>query len=161
MKLSARGHYGLIAMTYLAQLGNEEPVSIKTIAVAEQIPESFLEQIFHTLRKSGLVTSVRGARGGFRLARPSNQLTAGEVVRALEGPITPVECLDLNAAGDCCCKIGSCSTKIVWERLRDIMVAFLDSITLEDIVERSDKLYGRLEIPAAVQADGHAVLSEQ
>jgi Rrf2 family transcriptional regulator, cysteine metabolism repressor len=137
-------------MTYLAQFGNEEPVSIKTIAIAEQIPESFLEQIFHTLRKSGLVTSVRGARGGFRLARPSDQLTAGEIVRALEGPITPVECLDLNAE-DCCCKIGSCSTKIVWERLRDIMVAFLDSITLQDIVERSEKLYGHLETPSTVQ----------
>lgn len=151
VKLSARGHYGLIAMTYLAQTGREAPVPIKTIAVAEQIPEQFLEQIFHTLRKSGLVTSVRGSRGGFRLARSADQITAGEIVRALDGPINPVECLDGATSGDCCMKVGSCATKVVWERLRDLMVAFLDNITLQDIIERSDKLYGGLESLPIIQ----------
>lgn len=135
MKLSARGHYGLIAMAYLAQRENEGPVSAKTIAEAEQIPEAFLEQIFYTLRKGGLVTSVRGARGGFCLARPAEQLTAGEIVRVLEGPISPVECLERDASEDNCAKIGSCATRAVWEKLRDITALYLDSVTLHDIVK--------------------------
>lgn len=134
MKLSARGHYGLIAMVYLAQRGKEEPLSIKKIAEAEQIPEAFLEQIFHTLRKEGLVQSVRGARGGFRLARHASQLSIGEILRVLEGPIAPVECLEDEWKGGHCAKAGSCATQSVFEKLQAIMQAYLDDVTLYDIV---------------------------
>lgn len=140
MKLSARGHYGLIAMAYLAQREDEGPIPIKTIAISEQIPDQFLEQILFSMRKAGLVTAVRGPRGGYRLSRPSDRITAGEVIRALEGPIAPVECLHLEAAEDCCSKTESCTTKFVWEKLRDTMVSVLDNITLREIVERGTPL---------------------
>lgn len=135
MKLSARGHYGLIAMTYLAQHGNETPISVKTIAEQEHIPEAFLKQIFHKLRKAGLVTSVRGARGGVRLTRHADQMTAGEIVRVLEGPITPVDCLEANAQQINCDKMDSCATKIVCEKLKEVMVTCLNDITLDDILD--------------------------
>ncbi|WP_018130541.1 RrF2 family transcriptional regulator [Effusibacillus pohliae] len=141
MKLSARGHYGLIAMAYLAQRENEGPIPIKTIAVAEQIPDQFLEQILFTMRKAGLVTSVRGPRGGYRLSRPSDQITAGEVIKALEGPIAPVECLNTDETEECCRKTDTCTTRFVWEKLRDTMVAVLDNITLREIAERGSPLF--------------------
>ncbi|BCJ87062.1 RrF2 family transcriptional regulator [Effusibacillus dendaii] len=144
MKLSARGHYGLIAMAYLAQRENEGPIPIKTIATAEQVPEQFLEQILFSMRKAGLVSSVRGPRGGYTLSRSSADITAGEVIRALEGPIAPVECLEADAE-ECCSKTDNCSTKFVWEKLRDTMVSVLDNITLQEIAQRGDKLIVNLE----------------
>jgi Rrf2 family protein len=140
VKLSARGHYGLIAMAYLAQRENDGPIPIKTIATAEQIPDQFLEQILFSMRKAGLVNAVRGPRGGFQLSRPSDQITAGEVIKALEGPIAPVDCLHTTEDQSCCSKTDSCTTKFVWEKLRDTMVSVLENITLREIVERGNPL---------------------
>ncbi|MFD2169133.1 RrF2 family transcriptional regulator [Tumebacillus lipolyticus] len=147
MKLSSRGHYGLMAMTYLAQRAEEGPTPIKQIASAEEIPEQYLEQIFVELRKAGLVTSVRGARGGYRLGRPPEEINVGQVVKVLEGEIAPVECLHSSEedAELCCSKTDYCTTKVVWEKLRDTMVAVLDDITLHDIVTGSAKLYTHKE----------------
>jgi Rrf2 family cysteine metabolism transcriptional repressor len=143
MKLSSRGHYGLMAMTYLAQRAEEGPTPIKQIAAAEEIPEQYLEQIFVDLRKAGLVTSVRGARGGYRLGRSPKEINVGQVVKVLEGEIAPVECLYSSEedAELCCSKTEYCTTKVVWEKLRDTMVAVLDDITLHDIITGSAKLY--------------------
>ncbi|GAX91201.1 AsnC family transcriptional regulator [Effusibacillus lacus] len=140
MKLSARGHYGLIAMAYLAQRETDGPIPIRTIATAEQIPDQFLEQILFAMRKAGLVTAVRGPRGGYTLSRPSDQITAGEVIKALEGPIAPVDCLHAEVDDECCNKSETCTTKFVWEKLRDTMVSVLDNITLREIVERGNPL---------------------
>lgn len=143
MKLSSRGHYGLMALTYLAQKVDQGPIPIKAIAAAEDIPEQYLEQIFVELRRAGLVTSVRGARGGYKLGRPPADIQVGEIVKVLEGEIAPVECL--HAEDDnpvlCCSKTANCTTKIVWEKLRDTIVDYLDDITLHDIVHKSSKLY--------------------
>ncbi|MGZ4112366.1 MAG: RrF2 family transcriptional regulator, partial [Tumebacillaceae bacterium] len=136
MKLSSRGHYGLMAITYLAQKADQGPIPIKSIAAAEEIPEQYLEQIFVDLRKAGLVTSVRGARGGYKLGFPPEEINVGQVVKVLEGEIAPVECLHSTEEDpeSCCTKTDHCTTKIVWEKLRDTMVAVLDDITLQDIV---------------------------
>jgi Rrf2 family cysteine metabolism transcriptional repressor len=143
LKLSSRGHYGLMAMTYLAQKHEQGPVSIKVIAAAEEIPEQYLEQIFVDLRRSGLVKSVRGARGGYMLAHPPEEINVGMIVKVLEGEIAPVECLHSKEedAAECCSKTDHCTTKVVWEKLRDTMVAVLDDITLHDIVTGSSKLF--------------------
>jgi len=143
LKLSARGHYGLMAITYLAQKVDQGPIPIKTIAAAEDIPEPYLEQIFLDLRRAGLVKSVRGARGGYQLGRLPEEINVGQVVTVLEGAIAPVECLhaDDDNPSTCCAKTEHCTTKIVWEKLRDKMVAFLDDVTLYDIVHGSSKLY--------------------
>lgn len=143
MKLSSRGHYGLMAITYLAQKADQGPIPIKAIAAAEDIPEQYLEQIFVDLRKAGLVTSVRGARGGYKLGFPPEEINVGQVVKVLEGEIAPVECLHSSEedAERCCAKTDNCTTKVVWEKLRDTMVAVLDDITLYDIVTGSNKLF--------------------
>jgi Rrf2 family transcriptional regulator, cysteine metabolism repressor len=143
MKLSSRGHYGLMAITYLAQKADQGPIPIKSIAAAEDIPEQYLEQIFVDLRKAGLVTSVRGARGGYKLGFPPEEINVGQVVKVLEGEIAPVECLHSSEedAESCCAKTDHCTTKVVWEKLRDTMVAVLDDITLHDIISGSTKLF--------------------
>lgn len=146
MKLSARGHYGLIAMAYLAQREHEGSIPLKTIATAEDIPDQFLEQILFSMRKAGLVTAVRGPRGGYMLSRPSEQIRVGEVVNALEGAIAPVDCLSTETDQDCCDKTDTCTTKFVWEKLRDTMVSVLDNITLRDIVEHGDSLVGEFKV---------------
>jgi len=143
MKLSARGHYGLMAITYLAQKLDQGPIPIKMIAAAEDIPEPYLEQIFADLRRAGLVQSVRGARGGYKLGHPPEGINVGQVVKVLEGEIAPVECLHSSEENTeaCCSKTDHCTTKIVWEKLRDTMVAVLDDITLADIISGNSKLY--------------------
>jgi Rrf2 family transcriptional regulator, cysteine metabolism repressor len=143
MKLSSRGHYGLMAMTYLAQKFDQGPIPIKAIAAAEEIPEPYLEQIFVDLRKAGLVSSVRGARGGYLLGHPPHEINVGQVVKVLEGEIAPVECLHTSedTVQACCSKTDHCTTRVVWEKLRDTMVAVLDDITLQDIITGSAKLF--------------------
>lgn len=145
MKLTSRGHYGLMAITYLAQKYEQGPIPIKMIASAEDIPEQYLEQIFVDLRRAGLVTSVRGARGGYKLGHPPELINVGQVVKVLEGEIAPVECLHSSEENTelCCSKTDNCSTKVVWEKLRDTMVAVLDDITLHDIVTGSSKLFSK------------------
>ena len=146
MKLSSRGHYGLMAMVYLAQKFEQGPTPIKTIAAAEEIPEQYLEQIFVDLRRAGLVSSVRGARGGYLLGQPPETINVGQVVKVLEGEIAPVECLHTAHGEDaesCCSKTDHCSTRVVWEKLRDTMVAVLDDITLQDIVSGASKLFAK------------------
>lgn len=131
-----------MALAYLAQKVEQGPIPIKTIAAAEEIPEPYLEQIFVDLRRSGLVTSVRGARGGYRLGHPPEEINVGQIVRVLEGEIAPVECLHTEEDPETCCsKTDNCTTKVVWEKLRDTMVAVLDDITLHDIVSGSSKLF--------------------
>ena len=92
MKLSTKGRYGLRALIDLAQYGEQEAVSIQSISARQQISDSYLEQLVRKLKKAGLVTSVRGAQGGYRLARPAEEISVGDVLRALEGSIEAVSC---------------------------------------------------------------------
>ncbi|HOA35036.1 MAG TPA: Rrf2 family transcriptional regulator [Bacillota bacterium] len=137
MKLSARVEYGVRAMAVLALHDGLGPLSLKEIAKSEKISYQFLEQIFPDLRKAGLVGSVRGARGGYYLARPPEQINIGDIVRAVEGPIAPVDCLaDDNAGREPCCHRGeACRTRHVWEKLRDRINEVLDSVYLNDLIE--------------------------
>ncbi len=136
MKLTTRGHYGLIAMVYLALKYNQGPIPLRTIASVEQISEQYLEQLFLELRKGKLITSVRGAKGGYKLAREPAEITVGEVIRVLEGPIMPVECLDEDKNIHVCDKTADCLTKMVWIKLKDSIDELLDSITLEEILNQ-------------------------
>ncbi|WP_339061249.1 Rrf2 family transcriptional regulator [Tepidibacillus marianensis] len=133
MKLSSRGHYGLRAMVYLAKPKNNQPIPLRQIASDESIPEAFLEQIFVDLRKAGLVRSVRGPKGGYRLADSPDKIVVGNIVRVLEGSVNIVDCME-DSDGNCCDKNEDCSTKIVWEKLRDTMATVLDGIHLSDLI---------------------------
>ncbi len=132
MKLSSRGHYGLQAMVYLAKIGLRKPVPIKRIANDEHIPEQFLEQIFVDLRKAGLVKSVRGAKGGYHLANQPDEIIVGDIIRVLEGSSNIIDCVEDNE-GNCCDKTEDCSTKIVWDKVRESMISVLDGLNLSDL----------------------------
>ncbi len=135
MRLSAKVEYGVRAMATLAIYFEGDPVPLRQISEQEQISLKFLEQIFPDLRKAGLVTSVRGSRGGYHLVRPPEQIRIGDVVRAVEGPITPVNCLVEGGEDSCCHRRGSCLTRQVWTRLRDRINDVLDDVTLDELIE--------------------------
>ena len=137
MKLSTRGRYGIHTMFNLALNGENGPQSIKAIAERGGMPEAYLEQLIAALKREKLVTSTRGAQGGYVLARPAEQLTVGEVLRALEGGLNLVECLDEE---DACGKSCACASRIVWLKLRDGLNAIVDGITLRDMVADDGRL---------------------
>ncbi len=133
MKVTAKGENGVRAMTILALEFRAGPISLREIAAREGLSYQFLEQIFLLLRRAGLITSVRGAKGGYALARPPEEIKVGDVLRVLEGPIAPVECVG-EGNGEVCGRIAACLTRGIWERLRDRMAEVLDEITLADVI---------------------------
>ncbi|MDD3340258.1 MAG: Rrf2 family transcriptional regulator [Lachnospiraceae bacterium] len=139
MKLSTKGRYGLRALIDLALYSEKEAVCIQSIATRQNISESYLEQLVRKLKKAGLVTSVRGAGGGYRLARPASEISVGDVLRALEGDLEAVTCMGTDAHGSC----GSsdqCVTKYVWQRINDSITDAVDTMMLDQLVEESRKL---------------------
>ena len=133
MKLSTRSRYGLRAMVELAARVNGCCVTLKTIAEKHGMSEYYLEQLFAPLKKAGLVTSIRGARGGYKLSRPPGEITAGDVLRALEGSLSPVECIDDSTAVCASASCDNCNTKTVWARLYAGMSEVLDEISLLEL----------------------------
>ena len=131
MKLSTRGRYGIHAMYDLALNASGGPQSIKAIAEREGIPEAYLEQLIAVLKRKGLVNSTRGAQGGYMLARQPEEITVGDVLRALEGGRSLVDCIDEE---DACGKSCACPSRIVWMKLRDGLNAIVDGITLRDMI---------------------------
>ena len=132
MKLSTRGHYGLLAMVELARRYGQPPVSLSEIAQSGELPLPYLEQLFGSLRQAGLVEGTRGVRGGYRLTRTPSDISVGEVVRVLEGPIGPVECAIEGESADCCSRSTACATKAMWQRVRESILEVLDNTSLAD-----------------------------
>ena len=135
MKLSAKVEYSVRAMAVLAFYYQRGPLPLREIAEQEGISLKFLEQIFPELRRSGLITSVRGSKGGYLLSRSPDQIKVGDIVRAVEGPITPVNCLSEKEGDLYCHRRDSCLTRQVWERLRDKINDYLDEVTLNELVD--------------------------
>lgn len=137
MKLSTKGRYGLRAMIDLAQYSEQETVSISSISQRQNISESYLEQLMAKLRKAGLVMSIRGAQGGYRLAKPADTISVGDVLRALEGNLKAVECTAHTDKG--CQGADLCVTKYVWERINESIARTVDEMMLSQLVEESKK----------------------
>lgn len=135
MKLSAKVEYGVRAMAMLAIYYQNGPLPLSKISEQEKISLKFLEQIFPDLRRSGLVESVRGARGGYMLSSAPETIRVGDIVRAVEGPITPVNCLSEDKPKSRCHRKRDCLTRKVWERLRDRINDVLDDVFLNELVE--------------------------
>ncbi len=135
MKLSTKGRYGLRAIVDLAVHDEEDAVPIGSIAARQQLSERYLEQLMSKLKNAGLVASVRGAQGGYRLAKDAREITVGDVLRALEGDLNPVMCT--AASGDVCKKEDVCVTKYVWEKIRKNINATVDAIRLAELVAES------------------------
>ena len=131
MKLSTRGRYGIHAMYDLADHYGDGPQSIKCIAERQGIPEAYLEQLIAMLRKEKLVISNRGAQGGYRLAASPEEITVGQVLRALEGGLNLVDCL---LEEDSCGKTCASPSRVVWLKIRDGLNNIVDGITLQDMI---------------------------
>ena len=140
MKLSTKGRYGVAAMYELALHYGEGPISLKSIAQKQGISEHYLEQLICTLRNSGYVTSIRGAQGGYILAKDPKGITVGDIITAMEGPIALVDCLLTDAeVNRYCKKAGACVTRGVWAKVCDSINEVLNSITLADLCREEKK----------------------
>jgi Rrf2 family cysteine metabolism transcriptional repressor len=129
LKISTKGRYGLTIMIDLAKKYGEGPISLKSIAQAHELSEHYLEQLISPLRNARLVKSTRGAYGGYVLADQPANITAGDIIRVLEGPISPVEMLEEEKPAQ----------RHLWERIRDAVQEVLDSTTLEDLVRYDEE----------------------
>lgn len=136
VKLSTKGRYGLRAMLDIAVHSQDEVVSINSIAERQGISDNYLEQLIAKLKKADLVTSTRGAQGGYSLAKPMEEITVGDILRALEGDLSPVDCAHINGT-DQCNEIDTCVTKIVWKRISDSINNVVDTITLKQLFDDS------------------------
>jgi Rrf2 family protein len=144
MKLSKRGEYGLRAMIDLAGAepsenghDREHLVQIKDIAERQHIPAKFLEQILLSLKNAGLLNSKMGVGGGYYLAKRTDEITLGQIIRILDGPIAPIRCVSHLAYEPCGCPDEqACGLRMVMYDLRDAMVNILDNTTLVDVTER-------------------------
>lgn len=127
MKISTKGRYGLTIMIELSKNYGEGPTSLKTIAQANNLSEHYLEQLIAPLRNAGLVKSIRGAYGGYILANIPAKITAGDVIRVLEGPLTLIEGIEDEEPAQ----------RELWIRIRDAIKDVLDNTTLEDLATHS------------------------
>ena len=121
MMISTKGRYGLRLMLDLATEGSERPVPVKEIAKRQNISEKYLEQIISPLSKAGLVKSIRGAQGGYILTRPATEITAGDILRAAEGTIAPVECCESG-----CDRSSGCVTFGLYKKIQDAVDSVVD-----------------------------------
>lgn len=137
MKISTKGRYGLRAVIDIAIHGENDPVSLSDIAIRQDISISYLEQLIAKLKKAHIVTSVRGAKGGYSLAAPMNNISVGEILRALEGDLSPVNCSEVTENGDPCKESEQCITKIVWRRISDSINNAVDNLMLSDLLEET------------------------
>jgi len=133
MKLSTKGRYAARAMLDLAFHYGEGPILLKDIARRQQISERYLEHLITPIKAAGLVTSMRGARGGFTLAKPPSQIRLSEIIQILEGSIAPVQCVD---DPNICSRADLCVTRDIWTEMQKAMSGILESTTLQDLVRR-------------------------
>ncbi len=140
VRLSTKGQYGLRAMFELAVNYGQGPLSLKVVAGRQLISEHYLEQLIATMRKAGLVKSTRGAQGGYTLSRPPAEITVGQVIRVLEGPLAPVECV-IDDNEQVCDRSGYCPARIIWKKMKDSINQVVDSITLKDMVDDFMKMH--------------------
>ena len=143
MKVSTKGRYGLKAIVdiaYSMQKPEGKCVSVKNIAERQGISENYLEQIMAPLKKARIVNSIRGANGGYYLAKPAEELTAGEVLRILEGPMVPVDCVidGTNVCGQVDCDL--CVMKHSWHMIAEKINEVIDGITIAQLAQDFDKL---------------------
>ena len=137
MKISTKGRYALRLMLDLALNNTGEYITIKTIAARQEISEKYLEQIISLLNRAGYVKSIRGAQGGYRLAKEPVEYTVGMILRLTEGSLSPIDCLEDETE---CHRNGSCVTREVWQELYGAICSVVDRITLQDLVDRQRNL---------------------
>lgn|SRR5690606_29416109 len=136
MRLSTKGRYAVMAMTDLARHGGERAVSLAEIAARQEISLSYLEQLFARLRRAGLVKSVRGPGGGYRLAHPAAETRVADIVLAVDEPIRATRCGGPGGPRGCMTGGERCLTHDLWEGLGQEIHRYLASVSLEDVLAR-------------------------
>jgi Rrf2 family protein len=134
LRLSTKGQYGVRAMFEIASGYKHGPITIKEISKRQDVSVSYLEQILNTLRKADVIKSVKGPGGGYILSREPDNISIGAILRELEGPVAITSCLDPNEG---CVRIEGCVTYLLWKSLGENIEAFLNNMTLKDLLERS------------------------
>jgi Rrf2 family protein len=132
VKLSTKGRYGFRLMLDIALNCERGPVPLKDISKRQGITEKYLWHLINPLKSAGLIESIRGARGGYLLAKPLEEISIREIVRVLEGPLSLVDCVEKPRS---CSKSHSCVARDVWKDVADKIAQTLESVTLKDIVE--------------------------
>jgi Rrf2 family protein len=140
MKISSKGRYALRMMVDIADQNNGKWISIKDISDRQGISIKYLEQIVTNLNKSGLLKSSRGPQGGYMLARTPDKYTVGQILRVIEGNLSPVACLETEA--NQCERRGICPTIGFWKGLNDVINGYVDSVTLQDLLDAQRKEKG-------------------
>jgi Rrf2 family protein len=162
MKLSKRGEYALRSLINLgiaAEVGRSL-LQVSELAESEQLPVKFLEQILQSLKDAGLVLSARGKFGGYRLAKPAKEITIGQVVRLIDGPLAPIGCVSQSAYEKCTCPDEEhCGLRMLMLDVRNAIAGILDRYSLADIVEVTLRKLRRdgLPLPFAPELDAAGV----
>lgn len=128
MKISTKGRYGLTIMMELAREYGAGPLSLKKIAERHELSENYLEQLVAPLRNGGLITSIRGAYGGYRLTRDPREITVGGILHLLEGPIRPFDFDETEEP----------AKRYLWRKIRDSIAEVLETVTLQEMIEYQD-----------------------
>ena len=131
MKLSTRGKYGLYAMYYLAAHAGEGPLPLQSISTMGGVPKQYLEQLLGNLRRAGLVSTVRGAQGGYQIAAAPENVTLRDIIDAVEGPIELSECASADNTS------GTCPVRWVWQHVTDSINSELEKIKLSDMLTQA------------------------
>ncbi|MDE7434855.1 MAG: Rrf2 family transcriptional regulator [Lachnospiraceae bacterium] len=137
MKLSTKARYGLRAFIDVAVYGDEGPISLASIAARQGISADYLEKLMGKLRGAGLVESVRGAAGGYVLTRDVDEYSVGEVLRALEGELIPVDCRKDGKSG--CSGTRKCLSHIVWQQINESLNATVDAINIGALIRANSQ----------------------
>lgn len=137
LRLSTKGQYGVRAMFEIAKGYPSSPTTIREVAERQEVSVAYLEQILNTLRKAGLILSVKGPGGGYLLSRPPAMVSIGEILRELEGPVAITSCLDPMEG---CSRVDFCVTHLLWRSLGEKIEAFLNTITLGDLLNEESLL---------------------
>lgn len=144
MKISTKGRYGLRAMIDLTVNSAGDHVALNSIAERQNVSENYLEQVFSTLRKAGLVKSIKGAQGGYVLAHKASDITVGNILRALEGNLSVID--ETSEGKEASASMEQCLSSNVWEKINESVNSVVDAITLEDLVNDYKKLNGNLSL---------------
>lgn len=140
MKISTKGRYGLRAVLDIAMNSETEAVALSSIAERQHISVSYLEQLVSKLRKAGIVNSIRGAQGGYVLAKPAEEISVGDILRALEGDLHPVDCSEVSGSDGVCQGADVCVSKFVWKRISDSISQAVDTLMLSELAEEGKAL---------------------
>jgi Rrf2 family protein len=135
LNVSTKGRYGLRAILDIARQEQGKPVTLSAISRRQQISEGYLEQIMAPMKRAGLVHSIRGAQGGYILARQPKDIVVGDIFRALEGPLALTSCTS-ESLENSCLNQESCGSRFIWDEVQKAISQVLASYTLEDLLER-------------------------